>query len=48
MLRNKSAKNDIEKELKVIREESLQKPRKSGNDNKPCYDKPYDNDKSKL
>ena len=39
MLRNKSAKNEIEKELKVIREESLQiidrsqKPRKIDNDN---------------
>ena len=54
MLRNKSAKNEIEKELKVIREESLQiidrsqKPRKSDNDNKPCDNEPYDNDKSKL
>ena len=32
----------------MIREESLQKPRKSDNDNKPCDNKPYDNDKSKL
>ena len=48
MLRNKSAKSEIEKELKVIREKSLQKPRKSDNDNKPCDNKPYDNDKSKL
>ena len=54
MLRNKSAKNEIEKELKVIREESLQiidrsqKPRKSNNDNKPCDHDPYDNAKSKL
>ena len=54
MLRNKSAKNEIEKEIKVIREESLkiidrsQKPRKSDNDNKPCDNEPYDNDKSKL
>ena len=54
MLRNKSAKNEIEKEFKVIREESLQivdgsqKPRKSDNDNKTCDNEPYDNDKSKL
>ena len=47
-LGNKSAKNEFEKELKEIREESLQKPRKSDNDNKPCDNKPYDNDKSKL
>ena len=39
MLRNKSAKNEMEKEIQVIREESLQiidksqKPRKSDNDN---------------
>ena len=54
MLRNKSAKNEIEKELKVIREGSLQiidrsqKPIKSDNDIKPCDNEPYDNDKSKL
>ena len=54
ILRNKSAKNEIEKELKVIREESLQiidrsqNSRKSDNDNKPCDNEPYDNDKSKL
>ena len=54
MLRNKSAKNKIGKELKVIREESLQiidrsqKSRKSDNDNKPCDNELYDNDKSKL
>ena len=48
ILINKSAKNEIEKELKKIREESLQKPRKRDNDNKPCDNKPYDNDKSKL
>ena len=47
MLRNKLAKNEIEKEsLQII--DISQKPKKSDNDNKPYDNEPYDNSKLQV
>ena len=47
MLRNKLAKNEIEKEsLQII--DISQKPKKGDNDNKPYDNEPYDNSKLQV